>query len=252
MALLTDKVVLVTGAASGIGKATAEVLSREGATVVVCDIVDEASQETTNLIKAGGGSTSYVQCNVANAQEVKAMVNAVISRYGRLDGAYNNAGIEGVAATTAEYPEDEWDQVLTVNLKGIWLCMKYEIQAMLKTGGGSIVNTSSALGKVGISNLPAYVASKHGVIGVTRAAALDHAQQGIRINAIAPGVIDTPLMARRIEEMPEIEAPLKAAHPMGRLGKTREVGEAVAWLLSDGASFVHGEVLSVDGGYLAV
>lgn len=252
MTLLGDKIILVTGAASGIGQAAAQLFAQEGATVAISDVDAVGARKTLEAIQSNGGSAGVFQCDVASAEDVETTVDAVVAKYGRLDGAFNNAGIEGVAGLTADYDEAEWDRVLAVNLKGLWLCMKHEIRHMVATGGGSIVNTSSALGKVGIANLPAYVASKHGVIGITRAAAIDHAQHGIRVNALAPGVIETPLMSRRIAEMPEIEEPLRAAHPLGRIGNTKEVGEAAAWLLSDRASFVHGEVLSVDGGYLAI
>jgi len=252
MKLLNDKVILVTGGSSGIGQSAARIFAGEGATVAVCDIDTVGGQQTVDMIESAGGSARFVEANVASSADVKSMVATVVSEFGRLDGAFNNAGITGAEAFTADYEEDDWDNVLAVNLKGIWLCMKYEILAMLESGGGSIVNTSSSLGQVGIINIPAYVASKHGVIGITRAAALEYAQQGIRINAVAPGAIETPLMAKRLVDVPEIAAPIKAAHPIGRLGRTEEVGEAAAWLLSDRASFVHGSVMAVDGGYLAI
>ncbi|MEO1203072.1 MAG: SDR family oxidoreductase [Pseudomonadota bacterium] len=249
MALLANKVVLVTGAGSGIGRAAALAFAEEGATVAACDINGDGVADTVAEIEAGGGSASAFTCDVSVDAEVQATIDAIVDKYERLDGAFNNAGIEGVAGPTGDYDEAEWDRVLAVNLKGVWLCMKHEIRVM-KASGGAIVNMASALGKVGITNLPAYVASKHGVVGITRAAALDHSADGIRVNAVAPGVIQTPMIIRRIEEMPEIEAPLNAAHPIGRIGKPEEVAAAAAYLLSDRASFVQGEVLSVDGGYV--
>lgn len=252
MGLLDNKVVLVTGGGSGIGQSTARSLAADGASVVVCDIDDDGGERAVEQMRNDGLDATYVHCDVTLADEVDALLSYVLTEHGRLDGAFNNAGIEGVAGTAGDYDESEWDKVLSVNLKGIWLCLRAEVKAMQISGGGAIVNTSSALGAVGIANLPAYVASKHGVIGLTRAAAIDHARDNIRINAVAPGVIDTPLMSRRIEEMPEIEAPLRAAHPLGRIGATTEVADTVCWLLSDRASFVHGAVVSVDGGYLAI
>ena len=204
------------------------------------------------MIKSAGGEATFVLVNVTQAAEVEAMVAAAVSVYGRIDCAHNNAGIEGVFATTADYPEEEWDRVMAVNLKGVWLCMKYEIPQMVQQGGGAIVNTASLAGLVGAKRMPAYVASKHGVAGLTKTAALEYAKSGIRVNAVCPGIIHTSMVDRMfLSRRPDLEDRLAAVEPMGRLGKPEEVAEAVVWLCSDAASFVTGHTMTVDGGIYA-
>jgi NAD(P)-dependent dehydrogenase (short-subunit alcohol dehydrogenase family) len=249
---LDGKAVLVTGAGSGIGRATALACAREGAQIVVADIGMEGGAETVSMIQRAGGKATFVHVNVTQAAEVEAMVTAAVSAYGRIDCAHNNAGIEGVFATTADYPEEDWDRVMAVNLKGVWLCMKYEIPQMLQQGGGAIVNTASLAGLVGAKRMPAYVASKHGVAGLTKAAALEYAKSGIRINAVCPGIIHTSMVDRMfLSRRPDLEDRLAAVEPMGRLGKPEEVADAVVWLCSDAASFVTGHTMTVDGGIYA-
>jgi NAD(P)-dependent dehydrogenase (short-subunit alcohol dehydrogenase family) len=249
---LDGKAALVTGAGSGIGRATALACAREGAKIVVADRVVEGGEETVSMIKSAGGEATFVPVNVTQAAEVEAMVAAAVSTYGRIDCAHNNAGIEGVFATTADYPEEDWDRVMAVNLKGVWLCMKYEIPQMLQQSGGAIVNTASLAGLVGAKRMPAYVASKHGVAGLTKTAALEYAKSGIRINAVCPGIIHTSMVDRMfLSRRPDLEDRLAAVEPMGRLGKPEEVAEAVVWLCSDAASFVTGHTMTVDGGIYA-
>ena len=249
---LDGKAALVTGAGSGIGRATALACAREGAKIVVADRVVEGGEETVSMIKSAGGEATFVPVNVTQAAEVKAMVAAAVSAYGRIDCAHNNAGIEGVFATTADYPEEDWDRVMAVNLKGVWLCMKYEIPQMVQQGGGAIVNTASLAGLVGAKRMPAYVASKHGVAGLTKTAALEYAKSGIRVNAVCPGIIHTSMVDRMfLNRRPDLEDRLAAVEPMGRLGKPEEVAEAVVWLCSDAASFVTGHTMTVDGGIYA-
>ena len=248
---LDGKIALVTGGSSGIGRASALAFAREGAKVVVADVTAEGGQETVRLIKEAGGEARFLKVDVARAAEVETLITQTVAAYGRLDCAYNNAGIEGAFVSTTKYPEADWDRVLAINLKGVWLCMKYEIAQMLQQGGGAIVNTASGAGLVGVAGLSAYVASKHGVVGLTKTAALEYAKAGIRVNAVCPGVIQTPMVARLTSQRPEMAEALVAAEPMGRTGKPEEIAEAVVWLCSEAASFVTGHAMSVDGGYVA-
>ena len=243
------KVAFVTGGASGIGRAAALSFSREGASVVAADVSQQGNEETVRLIEAQGGRALAVRCDVTRPQEVKAALDKTVEAFGRLDFAFNNAGIEPrKAALTADYEEDEWDRILDINLRGVFLCMKHEIPLILKQGGGAIVNTSSGAGVIGIKGSPAYTAAKHGVIGLTRAAALDYAGQNLRINAICPGYIDTPMMGRFTGGTQEGRAKVIAEEPIGRMGKPEEIAAAVLWLCSEPAAFVIGHALVMDGG----
>jgi NAD(P)-dependent dehydrogenase (short-subunit alcohol dehydrogenase family) len=248
---LQGKIALVTGGGSGIGRATALILAREGAKIMIADYVPEGGDRTVKLIKEKGGEASFVPTDVAIPSQVEAMVNKTVETYGRIDCAFNNAGIEGRMANTAEATEENFDRIIAINLKGVWLCMKYEITQMLKQGGGSIVNTASAAGLVAVETLSAYTASKHGVVGLTKTAALEFAQKNIRVNCVCPGLINTPMVARLIDGGGMNEQDFIAAEPVGRMGKPEEIGEGVAWMLSDAASFVTGHSLSVDGGWVA-
>jgi NAD(P)-dependent dehydrogenase (short-subunit alcohol dehydrogenase family) len=244
-----DKVALITGGSSGIGKATAIAFAQKGAKVVIADWVE--NKETISLIKKSGGEAIFIKCDVSSAADVKAMVEKTISTYGQLDYAYNNAGIEGVNAKTGECSEDNWDKTIAVNLKGIWLCMKHQIPHMINQGKGAIVNCSSVAGLIGFAGLPAYVASKHGVIGLTKTAALEYAQLGIRVNCVCPGVIQTPMIDRLTGDSEEAIAQFTKLEPVGRFGQPEEVASAVVWLCSDEASFVTGHAMAVDGGFVA-
>ena len=248
---LDGKVALVTGGGSGIGRATCLAMAREGAQVMVADIVVEGGQETVSLVKNAGGEATFIRADVSQASEVEAMVKQTIETYGRLDCAFNNAGIEGPVCSTVEYTEEDFDRVVAIDLTGVWLCMKYEIPAMLQHGGGAIVNTASVAGLVGFQGISAYVASKHGVNGLTKTAALEYAKAGIRVNAVCPGVIETPMVKRAFEKSPGMEEGVAAVEPVGRLGQPQEVAEAVVWLCSDAASFVTGLPMAVDGGLVA-
>src|SRR5438874_5577430 len=244
------KVAFVTGAANGIGRAAALAFAREGASVVVADVSDQGNQETVRLIEEQGGRAVAVRCDVTRAEDVKAALGKTVEAFGRLDFAFNNAGIEPKRpAPTADYDEAEWDRIIDVDLRGVFLCMKYEIPLILKHGGGgAIVNTSSGAGIIGIKGSPAYTAAKHGVIGLTKAAALDCAAQNIRINAVCPGYIDTPMMGRFTGGTPEGRAKVIAEEPVGRMGKPEEIAAAVVWLCSPGTAFVIGHALVIDGG----
>jgi NAD(P)-dependent dehydrogenase (short-subunit alcohol dehydrogenase family) len=249
--LVEGKVALVTGGGSGIGRATALVFAREGAKVVVADIMVDGGEETVRLVKAAGGEAVFIKTDVSKPTDVAAMVQKAVATYGRLDCAHNNAGIEGATGKTADYREEDWDRVISINLTGVWLCMKYEIPQMLKQGGGAIVNTASDAGLLGVPQMPAYVASKHGVAGLTKTAALEYAKAGIRVNAVCPGVIKTPMVERITGQRPGRVERMTAVEPVGRMGKPEEIAEAVVWLCSDASSFVTGLPMPVDGGIAA-
>ena len=248
---LEGRVTLVTGGSSGIGRATSLAFAREGARVVVADIAVAGGEETVRMIEAAGGAALFVRADVSKATEVEALVTETLGRFGRLDCAFNNAGIEGSRASTVDYTEEDWDRTVGTNLKGVWLCMKYEIPRMLEQGGGAIVNTSSVYGLVAGRGVSAYVASKHGVAGLTKSAALEYAPHGIRINAVCPGAIRTPMLMRHLRDAESEERLIAAVEPIGRMGSPEEVAAAVVWLCSDAASFVTGHTMAVDGGYLA-
>jgi NAD(P)-dependent dehydrogenase (short-subunit alcohol dehydrogenase family) len=248
--VLKNKISLVTGASSGIGRATALVFAREGAKVVVSDVQAEKGEETAALIRAQGGDAIFVEANVGSAQACIDLVGAAVKHYGRLDVACNNAGIGGPVAPTADYPVDGWMQVLNINLSGVFFGMQAQIKAMLANGGGAIINLASVLGAVGGPRSPAYSAAKHGVIGLTQTAAWEYGGQGIRINAVGPGFIHTP-MVQNLEANPAVNSALIAAHALGRLGRPEEVAELIVWLASDRASFATGSFYPIDGGYLA-
>lgn len=244
----TGKVAFVTGAANGIGRATALAFARQGANVVVADISEQGNQETARMIEELGGRAITVKCNVTQAEDVKAALDKTIETFGRLDFAFNNAGMEQKNAATAEIEAQEWDRIVDINLRGVFLCMKYEIPLLLKQGGGAIVNTSSGAGVIGIKGGAAYTAAKHGVIGLTKSAALDYAAQNIRVNAVAPGYIDTPMMDRFTGGTSKGREQVISEEPIGRMGKPEEIADAVVWLCSDAAAFVVGHALVVDGG----
>jgi NAD(P)-dependent dehydrogenase (short-subunit alcohol dehydrogenase family) len=244
------RVALVTGAASGIGRAVALHYAAGGARVIVSDVSEGAGLETVRLIADAGGEARFVKADVSRPEECAALVRAAADAFGRLDVACNNAGIGGEAAVTAEYGIEAWRRVIDINLSGTMYCMKYEIPAMLEQGGGSIVNMASILGQVGFATAPAYVSAKHGVVGLTKTAAVEYAPLGVRVNAVGPGFIHTPLIAA-LEEDPKTYEMLVSLHPMGRLGTPEEVAEVVGFLSSERASFVTGAYVPVDGGYLA-
>jgi NAD(P)-dependent dehydrogenase (short-subunit alcohol dehydrogenase family) len=250
---LDGKVVLVTGGGSGIGRATALRVAREGAKVMIADYVPEGALKTVAMIREASGTGDCVAADVSLPAQVEAMVAKTVATFGRLDCAFNNAGIAGggAGADTANYPEEAFDQVIAINLKAVWLCMKWEIPQMLKVSGGAIVNTASAAGLVGLPGACAYVAAKHGVVGLTRTAALEYAQKNIRVNCVCPGFIRTPMLERGLDTGRLSVEQINAWEPVGRMGTPEEIAESVLWLMSDAASFVTGHPMSVDGGYVA-
>ena len=248
MTALEGKAALVTGGGSGLGRASAIALARAGATVTVADVDEQGGKETVTLVlEEAGGDADFVRADVTQADEVEAMVDKTVARWGRLDCALNNAGTTGVSAPTADHTLEDWNRAIALNLTGVFLCLKYEIPVMLDHGG-AIVNMASGAGLVGFAGLPAYVASKHGVVGLTRAAALEYASQGLRVNAICPGSTRTPMLEGFMGGDEQVERMMTRAVPLGRLGRPEEIADAVVWLCSDAASFVVGHALAVDGG----
>ena len=261
-----DHVALVTGAAGGIGRASAIAFAREGARVVVADLQEAGAAETVSLITEAGGEAVFIKTDVSNHSDVSALVAGTIQTYGRLDYAHNNAGIRGQRVRIHDTTEEDWDRVLDTNLKGIWLCLRYELPEILKVGRGAIVNTASIAGLVGLRKYAPYTASKHGVIGLTKAAALEYARTGIRVNAVCPGLVDTPMIQRPLYGKIRPSSPLRRGirnakrllgyavltmdQPAGRAGLAEEVAEAVVWLCSEKASFVNGHAMTIDGGFV--
>lgn len=245
-----DKVALITGAGSGIGQATAKLFAERGARVVVNDIRPQAGEDTVAQIRDAGGQAVFIQADVADSAQVRVLIDQTVATYGSLDHAFNNAGMGGRPAKTADCKEADWDHETGVMFKGVWLCMKYEILQMLKQGGGRIVNTASVAGLVGYENVsPTLSACKFGVIGMTKTAALEYAKENIRVNAVCPGTTLTQQLLGIFERMPQVRPAQEALHPIGRLAEPREIADAVLWLCSDASSYVTGHTLTVDGGY---
>ena len=245
------KVAFVTGAANGIGRAAALAFAREGASVVVADVSEQGNQDTARMIEEAGGRALAVRCDVSRAEDVKAALDQAVGTFGRLDFAFNNAGVEQPIMATAELTEKEWDRIVDINLRSVFLCMRHEIPLMLKQGSGAIVNTSSGAGVKGFAGQAAYCAAKYGIVGLSKAAALDYAKSNIRINAVCPGIIETPMMDRFSGGTPEGRERVIAQEPVGRMGKPEEIAAAVVWLCSDAAAFVTGHAMVIDGGQTA-
>lgn len=251
---LSGKVVIVTGAAGGIGHDAARVLARAGARLVLTDVAADGGEAAAEAVRGEGGDAFFVAADLASEADVESLVARTVAHYGRLDGAFNNAGVEQKNKPVDELSLAEWNRAIAIDLTAVFLCIKYQVRAMLASGGGAIVNTASSLGQVAIPGASEYIAAKHGVVGLTRAAGADYGARGVRVNAVLPGIIETPMISR-LSTDPDFSAMfdrLRARHPIGRFGQPSEVGEAVAWLLSDAASFVNGAAVAVDGGYLSV
>lgn len=244
-----DKVALVTGGSFGIGRATAIAFANKGAKVAIVDWIED--DETLSIINEAGGDAIFIKCDVSKEDDVRNMVETVWKTFGRLDYAFNNAGVEGEQAITADCTVENWDRTININLRGVWLCMKYEIPLLLKQHKGSIVNNSSVAGLVGFQGLPAYVASKHAIVGLTKTTALEYAKEGIRVNAVCPGVIKTPMIDRFTGKEKTVEKQFVDMEPIGRMGLPEEVAEAVCFLCSDAASFITGNAMAVDGGWIS-
>lgn len=251
MGTMTGKVAIVTGGSAGIGRAAAVAFAREGASVVVADVDVEGGEKTVAELENAGVDAMFVHTDVSDAGQVAALVDRTVERFGRLDYAFNNAGIEGAPAPTADSTIENWNRTIAVNLTGVYLCMRAEIPRMLAGGGGVIVNNSSVAGLVGFPGIPAYTASKHGIVGLTKTAALEYATEGVRVNAVCPGVIDTEMITRFTHGDPAEAAQLLQTEPVGRMGAPEEIADAVVWLCSDRASFVTGQAIAVDGGFVA-
>jgi NAD(P)-dependent dehydrogenase (short-subunit alcohol dehydrogenase family) len=249
--IFLNQVALVTGGSFGIGRAACVAFAKRGAKIVIADWIADKDGTTQQLIKDVGGESTFLQCDVSKGSDVKALMDKTINIFGRLDYAFNNAGIEGQQGPTHECSEENWDKTIGINLKGVWLCMKQELLQMRKQGKGSIVNCASIAGLSGFAGLPAYVVSKHGIVGLTKTAALENAKFGIRVNAVCPGVIHTAMIDRVTGQDKEVEKQYVAMEPIGRMGNPEEVAEAVVWLCSESSSFVTGHALVVDGGFSA-
>ncbi|MBS1842520.1 MAG: SDR family oxidoreductase [Acidobacteria bacterium] len=249
---LENKVALITGGTTGIGRDTAVLFAKHGAKVVFTGRRETEGNETLGLVRAAGGDSLFLKSDVSKASDVQFIVQKTVEKFGRLDVAFNNAGVEGTLGPLAEQTEENWDYVHNINLKGLWLCLKYEVQQMLKQGGGGvIVNMSSVAGLIGAAGLGVYIASKHGVLGLTKSAALEYAPQGIRVNAVCPAVIETAMADRAFGGDPAVNKAMLALHPLGRFGKPVEISEAVVWMCSDKSSFMTGHEIVLDGGMLA-